>query len=124
RDQRCAAGGNRLQLPGAWYVPPAGGQQRGLLADAGLVLPDHVRRAARRACRRPAHRLARSANTRAGLSAMGLDVRVVVDQTAVQAQASRPQTGALHVIWGAMLRNRKAMAGGVILLLFVLVALI
>ena len=55
---------------------------------------------------------------------MGLDVRVVVDQSAVQAGAVRPQTGALHVIWRAMLRNRKAMAGAVILVLFVLVALI
>ncbi|HYY45463.1 MAG TPA: ABC transporter permease [Candidatus Angelobacter sp.] len=55
---------------------------------------------------------------------MGLDVRIVADQTAAQAEPLRPQAGALHVVWRAMLKNRKAMAGAVILSIFVLVALV
>ena len=55
---------------------------------------------------------------------MGLDVRLIADQTAAQTEAIRPQAGALHVLVRAMLDNRKALAGGIILALFVVVAII
>lgn len=55
---------------------------------------------------------------------MGLDVRLVADQTAVAAEAARPETGALHILGRAMLSNRKAFVGAIILSFFVVVALI
>jgi peptide/nickel transport system permease protein len=55
---------------------------------------------------------------------MGLDVRLVADQTAATAEAARPEMGALHLVGQAMLANRKALAGLIILGLFVVVALI
>ena len=55
---------------------------------------------------------------------MGLDVRLVADQTATAAAASRPEAGALHIVGRAMLANRKALAGALILGLFVVVAII
>ena len=55
---------------------------------------------------------------------MGLDVRLVADQTATAAAATRPEAGALHIIGRAMLGNRKALAGAIILGLFVVVAII
>lgn len=55
---------------------------------------------------------------------MGLDVRLVADQTAATAEAERPEAGALHLVGQAMLANRKALAGLIILGLFVVVAII
>jgi peptide/nickel transport system permease protein len=55
---------------------------------------------------------------------MGLDVRLVADQSAAVAEARRPEAGALHIVGRAMLANRKAMAGAVILGLFVVIAII
>ena len=55
---------------------------------------------------------------------MGLDVRLVADQTATAADASRPEAGALHIVGRAFLANRKALAGAVILGLFVVIAII
>jgi peptide/nickel transport system permease protein len=55
---------------------------------------------------------------------MGLDVRLVADQTAATAEAARPEMGALHLVGQAMLANRKALAGLIILGLFVVLALI
>jgi len=55
---------------------------------------------------------------------MGLDVRLVADQSAALAEARRPETGALHIVGRAMLANRKALAGAIILGLFVVVAII
>jgi peptide/nickel transport system permease protein len=55
---------------------------------------------------------------------MGLDVRLVADQTAATAEATRPEMGALHLVGQAMLANRKALAGLIILGLFVVLALI
>ena len=55
---------------------------------------------------------------------MGLDVRLVADQTAAKAEAARPEMGALNLVGRAMLANRKALAGLIILGLFVVVALI
>lgn len=55
---------------------------------------------------------------------MGLDVRIVADQTATQAEATQPQLGAVHVVGQALLKNRKALAGAIILGLFVVVAII
>ena len=55
---------------------------------------------------------------------MGLDVRLVADQTAATAEVERPGAGALHVVGQAMLANRKALAGLLILGLFVVVAII
>jgi len=55
---------------------------------------------------------------------MGLDVRLVADQSAAVAEARRPETGALHIVGRAMLANRKAMAGAIILGLFVVIAII
>jgi peptide/nickel transport system permease protein len=54
---------------------------------------------------------------------MGLDVRLVADQSAAVAEA-RPEAGALHIVGRAMLANRKAMAGAIILGLFVVIAII
>jgi peptide/nickel transport system permease protein len=55
---------------------------------------------------------------------MGLDVRLVADQSAALAEASRPETGALHIVGRAMLANRKALAGAIVLGLFVVIAII
>src|SRR5438309_725259 len=55
---------------------------------------------------------------------MGLDVRLVADKTAITAEAARPETGALHIVGRAMLGNRKALAGAIILGLFLVVAII
>jgi peptide/nickel transport system permease protein len=55
---------------------------------------------------------------------MGLDIRLVADQTATAAAAARPEAGALHIVGRAMLANRKALAGAIILGLFVVVAII
>jgi peptide/nickel transport system permease protein len=55
---------------------------------------------------------------------MGLDVRLVADQSAAVAEAGRPEAGALHIVGRAMLANRKAMAGAIILGLFVVIAII
>jgi peptide/nickel transport system permease protein len=52
---------------------------------------------------------------------MGLDVRVVADPSAL-AHENRPETGALRIIRRAVLANRKAMAGSIILAFFLLVA--
>ena len=55
---------------------------------------------------------------------MGLDVRLVADQTVVTGEAARPEAGALHIVGRALLGNRKALAGVVILGSFALIALI
>jgi len=55
---------------------------------------------------------------------MGMNVRLIADQTAAAAEAARPEVGALHIIGRAMLRNRKAMVGAIIMALFVLVSII
>ena len=55
---------------------------------------------------------------------MGLDVRLIADQTATAAAVLRPEGGALHIVGRAMLANRKALAGATILGLFVVVAII
>ena len=55
---------------------------------------------------------------------MGLDVRIVADQTATAQAAVRPEAGALRLVWRAMRRNRKALAGAIILAFFAVVALI
>jgi peptide/nickel transport system permease protein len=55
---------------------------------------------------------------------MGLDVRLVAEQPAVATEAARPERGALHVIAGAVRSNRKALIGGLILTVFVVVALV
>src|SRR5947209_12641458 len=55
---------------------------------------------------------------------MGLDVRLVVDQPAGAEAAHHPERGALQVIAGAVRSNRKALVGGIILAVFVVVALI
>jgi peptide/nickel transport system permease protein len=55
---------------------------------------------------------------------VGLDVRIVADQTATAQAAVRPEAGALRLVWRAMRRNRKALAGAIILAFFAVVALI
>jgi len=55
---------------------------------------------------------------------MGLDVRLVADQSAVQAEAAHPEAGALHIVGRALLSNRKALAGVVILGIFLVVAIV
>lgn len=55
---------------------------------------------------------------------MGLDVRLIADQSAVQAEATRPEAGALHIVGRALLSNRKALAGVIILGIFLIVAII
>jgi peptide/nickel transport system permease protein len=55
---------------------------------------------------------------------MGLDVRLIADQTAARADELRPQAGALRLVASALRRNRKALAGAIILGLFVVVAII
>src|SRR5438093_4268648 len=55
---------------------------------------------------------------------MGLDVRLVADQSAVQAEAARPEAGALHIVGRALLSNRKALAGVVILGIFLVAAIV
>src|SRR5439155_1250266 len=52
---------------------------------------------------------------------MGLDVRLVADQSAVQAEAAHPEAGALHIVGRALLSNRKALAGVVILGIFLVI---
>src|SRR5207245_9237424 len=55
---------------------------------------------------------------------MGLDVRLIADQSATAAEAARPEAGALHIVARAFFSNRKALAGAIIIGLFVVVALI
>src|SRR5207245_8868341 len=55
---------------------------------------------------------------------MGLDVRLVADQSAVQAEAASAEAGALHIVGRALLSNRKALAGVVILGIFLVVAIV
>jgi len=55
---------------------------------------------------------------------MGLDVRLIADQTALAAEAAHPEAGAVQIVGRAMLRNRKALVGAVLLALFVVVAVI
>ena len=55
---------------------------------------------------------------------MGLDVRLVADQSATQSEVDRPQVGALRLLAAALRQNRKALAGAVILALFAIIALI
>jgi peptide/nickel transport system permease protein len=55
---------------------------------------------------------------------MGLDVRLVVDQPAAAEAAQHPERGALQVIARAVRSNRKALVGGIILAVFVVVAII
>lgn len=55
---------------------------------------------------------------------MGLDVRLVADQSTAQTAVDRPQAGALRLVWTALRQNRKAMAGLLILAAFAIVALI
>src|SRR5438105_13352522 len=55
---------------------------------------------------------------------MGLDVRLIADQTAARADEVRPQAGALRLVGAALRHNRKALAGAIILGLFVVVAII
>jgi peptide/nickel transport system permease protein len=55
---------------------------------------------------------------------VGLDVRIVADQTAVTAEATRPEAGAIGLVLRALRGNRKALAGAGILAFFAVVALI
>ena len=55
---------------------------------------------------------------------MGLDVRVVADQSTVKTVVDRPQTGAVRLVWTALRQNRKALTGLIILSAFAVVALI
>jgi peptide/nickel transport system permease protein len=55
---------------------------------------------------------------------VGLDVRIVADQTATAGEAAHPEAGALRLVWRAMRGNRKALAGATILAFFVVVAII
>ena len=55
---------------------------------------------------------------------MGLGVRLIADQSATAAEATRPEAGALHIVGRAFFSNRKALAGAIIIVLFVVVALI
>jgi peptide/nickel transport system permease protein len=55
---------------------------------------------------------------------MGLDVRLVADQSAARIESQGPQTGALHIIGSALLHNRKALAGTLILAVFGMVSII
>jgi peptide/nickel transport system permease protein len=54
---------------------------------------------------------------------MGVDVRILTDQTAAIAPSPRTQVGALHTLVGAVRSNRKALVGTALLGLFVLVAI-
>src|SRR4029077_15163405 len=53
---------------------------------------------------------------------MGMDLRIVVDQTPALAAPGQTRNRVLGDVARAMLSNRKALAGGVLLLLFVLIA--
>jgi len=55
---------------------------------------------------------------------VGLDVRLVADQSAIQAEAARPEAGGLHIVGRALLGNRKALAGVIILGIFLVLAII
>jgi peptide/nickel transport system permease protein len=55
---------------------------------------------------------------------VGLDVRIVADQTATAGDAARPESGALRLVLQALRGNRKALAGAIILAVFAIVALI
>lgn len=55
---------------------------------------------------------------------MGVDVRILADQTAAQAPLPRAQFGAMHTLAGAVRSNRKALVGTSLLGLFVLVAIL
>jgi peptide/nickel transport system permease protein len=54
---------------------------------------------------------------------MGMDLRIVVDQTPALAAPGQTRNRVLGNVARAMLSNRKALAGGVLLLLFVLIAI-
>jgi peptide/nickel transport system permease protein len=54
---------------------------------------------------------------------MGVDVRILADQTAAIAPSPRTQVGALRTLVGAVRSNRKALVGTALLGLFVLVAI-
>lgn len=54
---------------------------------------------------------------------MGVDVRILADQTATQAPSPRAQLGAMHTLVQAVRSNRKALVGTALLGLFVLVAI-
>ena len=55
---------------------------------------------------------------------MGLDVRLVADQTVVKGETARPEAGAVHIVGRALLANRKALTGAIILGIFLVVAII
>jgi peptide/nickel transport system permease protein len=55
---------------------------------------------------------------------MGLDVRLVADQSATQTEVDRPQVGVVRLLGTALRQNRKALAGAVILGLFAIIALV
>jgi peptide/nickel transport system permease protein len=55
---------------------------------------------------------------------MGLDVRLVATPATAPAEPERQQTGGLHLVVGALLHNRKALAGAAILAVFLVVAFI
>ena len=55
---------------------------------------------------------------------MGVDVRILADQTAAQAPLPRAQFGAMHTLVGAVRSNRKALVGTSLLGLFVAVAIL
>jgi peptide/nickel transport system permease protein len=54
---------------------------------------------------------------------MGVDVRILADQTAAKGPASSGHAGAYRMLWRAVTGNRKALVGTVLLGLFVLVAI-
>jgi peptide/nickel transport system permease protein len=54
---------------------------------------------------------------------MGVDVRILADQTAAIAPSPRTQVGAMHTLVQAIRSNRKALVGTALLGLFVLVAI-
>jgi peptide/nickel transport system permease protein len=55
---------------------------------------------------------------------VGLDVRLVADQTVVKGETTRPEAGAVHIVGRALLANRKALTGAIILGIFLVVAMI
>src|SRR5947209_20081729 len=55
---------------------------------------------------------------------MGLDIRLIADQTAAQTKPTRPQAGAFRLVGIALVQNRKALAGSIMLGVFALVALV
>src|SRR5205823_15125606 len=110
----------RLQLPGRGVDVPAVGREPGLRADAGVVPAADRCRSRRDPRRRRCHGPARPAHAGPLLTAVTAAEPAATPGPDPPLAEARRGFGA--DLWRAVARNRKALAGGVLLVVFLVLA--